>query len=83
MSHFMSSTGAHDEVVAEYIPAEPEEAFSAYVRVRLTGGSGSATMFLDIEHVRVLTQVLPDLLMSHDAAQRVAREQAAAIAEAA
>ncbi|PWV77836.1 hypothetical protein DFR69_103436 [Nocardia neocaledoniensis] len=33
---------------------------------------------LAIEHVRLLAEQLPDLLMSHDSAERAAKEQAAA-----
>ncbi|MGO4614408.1 hypothetical protein AB4305_08800 [Nocardia sp. 2YAB30] len=45
--------------------------------------SGGSTVFLDIEHVRQLAEVLPGLLMAHDAAEHAAAEQSAAIAEAA
>ncbi|WP_063056212.1 hypothetical protein [Nocardia salmonicida] len=53
---------------------------AAYVRVSF---AGSAKLILDIEDVRLLAERLPDMLMSHDAAEHAAREQAAAIAEVA
>ncbi|MEU3014701.1 hypothetical protein [Nocardia asteroides] len=85
MSNLRSSQ-AIDGVVAEYEAASSFTGasgyvhdVSAYVRLRLTGVDGSDTrLLLDIEHVRYLAEVLPDLLMSHDAAERPAREQAAA-----
>ncbi|MFD6216641.1 hypothetical protein [Nocardia salmonicida] len=70
-----------------YVPAhtanagvgEPFE-MAAYVRVGL---SGDASMILDIEDVRELAQRLPDMLMSHDAAEHAAKEHAAAESKAA
>ena len=84
MSHMLLSTSMNDTVAAEYEPAGPTEngrQSSAYVRVKLSGGYGMATVFLDIEHVRELAEVLPDILMTHDAAEHAAKEHAAAVAE--
>ncbi|MGW5440840.1 hypothetical protein [Nocardia asteroides] len=84
MSHMLLSTSMNDTVAAEYEPAQTTEngrQSSAHVRLRLGGGYGMAAVFLDIEHVRELALVLPDILMTHDAAEHAAKERAAAVAE--
>lgn len=84
MTHMMVSSGVAGGVTAEYTPAVEEDALSAYVRVRLNGtDAGVLAVFLDIEDVRYLAEVLPGLLMAHDAVEHAAAERAAAAAEAA
>ncbi len=85
---YLSMTSSRSSVTeVRYVPAhiadtgidEPFE-MAAYVRVGL---AGDAALILDIEDVRELSMRLPDMLMSHDAAEHAAKEQAAAQAEAA
>ncbi|MEV6136476.1 hypothetical protein AB0L63_10510 [Nocardia sp. NPDC051990] len=78
------SSGVIGGVTAEYVPAAEDDAFSAYVRMCFNGtDAGAATVFLDIEDVRYLAEVLPGLLMAHDAAEHAAAERDAIQAEAA
>ncbi len=79
---YMCVTGPRSGVEeVRYVPAHTatvagnEFDMAAYVRVELGRG---AEMILDIEDVRLLAQRLPDVLMSHDAAEHAAKEQAAA-----
>lgn len=86
MSHMLTSTSRNTTVTADYVPgvatisggpADP------HVRVRLGGGEGMATLFLDMEHVRELAEMFPRIVMAHDAAERDAKVRAAATTEAA
>ncbi|MEV0682694.1 hypothetical protein AB0I35_02405 [Nocardia sp. NPDC050378] len=87
MSHVSMSAILLDSVAVEYHPASVDDTFDfvhpAKVWVRLETRDAHSTVFLDIEHVRQLAEELPKLLMVHDASEHVAKEQAAALAEAA
>jgi hypothetical protein len=86
MSHISMRVGLCASMTVEYHPPRDGDYGSkipASVWISLESRSGDSTVFLDIEHVRQLAEQLPDLLMTHDAAEHAAREQAAAIAEAA
>lgn len=72
MSHLSTSARA-DDVLAEYIAAHPfisgsGRVYAMKASVRLTL-SADAYVMLDIEHVRYLAEVLPGLVMAHDAAE--------------
>lgn len=80
---YMSLTSTRSGIAeVRYVPAhtatptvgDPFE-MAAYVRVGL---AGDAVLILDIDDVRELAQRLPEMLMSHDAAEHTAKEQAAA-----
>ncbi|MFD4440746.1 hypothetical protein ACFWPK_13345 [Nocardia sp. NPDC058519] len=82
----MDSTGIAT-VLVDYLPATPHgilRVIPASVRLRMkdTDGSQTATVFLDMDLVRQLAESLPDLVMTHDAEERAAKEQAKAKAEA-
>lgn len=79
MSMMFVSSGVWGRTVAEYLEEVHESANPAYVRVRLNETSGGdVNIFLEIEDVRYLAEVLPGLMMAHDAAERVRAEQVAA-----
>ncbi|MFD4462472.1 hypothetical protein [Nocardia sp. NPDC058480] len=74
MSHIDLTIPLDDEVTAEYIEAHTlttargtEHWIRAYVRLQVSADAG---LVLDIEHVRQLAEVLPGVLMAHDAAER-------------
>lgn len=88
MSFINMNSGEIASVRVDYVPATPHELIrmvpaSVRLRLRDSDGSPTATVFLDMDLVRQLAESLPDLVMTHDAEQRFAREQAAAIAEVA
>ncbi|MFJ2668101.1 hypothetical protein ACIO14_27525 [Nocardia fluminea] len=73
-------------VTAKYVPSRPSmfpgETLPASINISLSGAS-FAQVGLSIEDARVLAERLPALIMAHDVAERIVKEQAAAIAEAA
>ncbi len=85
MSSWMTvSSTSFDDVKAEYQPAWVTEygtRVPASVWIDLeeeTRGSSSAHLHLSIENARTLASVLPQILMLHDAAERLAAEKAVA-----
>ncbi|WP_156910267.1 hypothetical protein [Nocardia mangyaensis] len=88
MSFITTHTGLSHGIDATYSESrptrhDPTTIVPAYIRVEFVTDYGSATLHLTMEDARVLAEQLPGLLMAHDAAEHAAREQAAAIAEAA
>ncbi|MFD5175423.1 hypothetical protein ACFWM1_06390 [Nocardia sp. NPDC058379] len=86
MSHASTSSGTLTGLAVEYHPAKVTDRgytrpASVWITMENEQNSAHTTVFLDIEHVRQLAEQLPDILMSHDAAERAAREQATAVAE--
>lgn len=73
---------SHDAgtLVTEYRPAARADGYDLPPRVNvcLEGESTLTRLNLSIEHVRQLAEELPRLLMAHDAAEHVAKEQVAA-----
>lgn len=81
MSHLNVTAFAAD-VSAEYVAARTLTSVAGHVynlsaSVRLTLND-DAYVHLDIEDVRYLAEVLPGLVMAHDAAEHVRAEQVAA-----
>ncbi|WP_040817363.1 hypothetical protein [Nocardia jiangxiensis] len=75
----MMSTG-FDGVRAKYVPAVRNalgRMSSPVVRVELNGVTASS-LTLTIEDARTLTETLSQILMLHDAAERLAAEKAVA-----
>ncbi len=80
MSFLAMMTTAFEGVDAVYVPATRNalgRMNSPVVRVRLKGVSASS-LTLTIEDARTLAEALPQILMLHDAAERLAAEKAVA-----
>jgi hypothetical protein len=82
MSFLAMMTTGFDGVEAVYEPARPNDlgrTTQAFVRVKLNGVSAArASMTLTVEDARTLAEALPQILMLHDAAERLAAEKAVA-----
>ncbi|KQY28480.1 hypothetical protein ASD42_27865 [Nocardia sp. Root136] len=86
MSFMSIHTGYNKGFALTYLaPRETECGVksSGCVRIELESEMGIYALALDIEDARLLAEQLPALVMAHDAAEHVRKEQAAAIAEAA
>ncbi|WP_280220157.1 hypothetical protein [Nocardia neocaledoniensis] len=83
MSHMWTQVNSDNGVTVRYIEVRPSsfdgEVLPATVLIGFYGGC--AGLSLSIVDARLLAEQLPDILMSHDAAEHAAREQAAAVAE--
>ncbi len=80
MPSYMSvGSAAFEAVKAEYQPTRTTDygtRVPAYVWIDLQDGRGSAHLSLSIEHTRELAEALPQILMFHDAAERLAAQKA-------
>ncbi len=87
MASFVSIDGFADGVRdVDYMPAhmsrygrndEYSTEIEAHVSVRLGHAEVRARLTLSIEDARILAERLPEILMRHDAAERLASEKAA------
>lgn len=81
MSSISVTASGCESIEVEYRPSRRADwggEIPASVTIWLDGRGGRSMVSLAIEHVRLLAEQLPDLLMSHDSAERAAKEQAAA-----
>ncbi|MFE1592146.1 hypothetical protein [Nocardia sp. NPDC058705] len=73
MSHIHMSGNLCDSMTVEYHASRADADFGfthpAMVWVKLESVAGHSTVFLSMDHVRQLAEVLPRLLMAHDAAE--------------
>ncbi|WP_280452215.1 hypothetical protein [Nocardia cyriacigeorgica] len=88
MSHVSTSVRLCDSVTAEYHPPRDSghgfmHPASIWVVLESSDTGGHSTVFLDIEDARELAELLPALVMAHDAAERSAAEKSAAESKAA
>lgn len=79
---FFDVTCCGDEVVAEYAPAKVFNGMaldaSVWLRLHDRGARIPGGLNLSIESVRGLAEQLPQILMLHDAAERLAAEKTVA-----
>ncbi|MFD5179773.1 hypothetical protein ACFWM1_28475 [Nocardia sp. NPDC058379] len=67
------------QVEAVYVPEIDQASYRGSVRILLDDTTaGDVTVLLEIPAVRYLAEILPDLLMAHDAADHALAEQRAA-----
>ncbi|MEV0682254.1 hypothetical protein AB0I35_00165 [Nocardia sp. NPDC050378] len=87
MTYFSADAGlalSAEPIYSEARPESGDDAGSrAYVRINCVMEHGWLSVMLSVEAARVLAEHLPRVVMAHDAAERAAKERAAAIAEAA
>ncbi len=80
MSHMTITRSGWDGVAVEYRPARRIEGINvnAGVSVELTLDTGAAALVFSIEDARTVSAALSQILMLHDAAERLADEKAVA-----
>ncbi|MFX0579453.1 hypothetical protein [Nocardia nepalensis] len=80
MSYMSVVTSRYDSVELEYKSARPGEygPLPPVVYLNLRDGGGNAYVALTIEDARAVAEALPQIIMLHDAAERLAAEKAVA-----